>query len=89
MLHLIESNGLLLPKECLRIASREIEYVEIVQRGLVPLAGHKVFRQGALAGLLGASNHHGRHDLQPLGERGSDDARKGCRNVDDNHSWCG
>ena len=55
---------------------REIEHFEVVQGCTAPLARHEMFRQGTLAGLPRTCDHDGRHDLQALDERGSDDAMK-------------
>src|SRR6185437_14030344 len=86
MLHLIEGDGLFTAEERLWVAPRQIEHVEIVERSIVPLARHETLCKSALTGLPSPGDYHGRHDLEALRQRGSNDSGQGHHVTDDNHS---
>ena len=69
-LHFVDGQRLVATHECVRIAAGGVDYVQVVQRGIAPVAQRLVPRQGALARLTRAC-HHRRRASREGAPRGS------------------
>ena len=85
-LDLVQGDGRVAAQELLRVASRRLPHIEVVQRPVAAISG-KGLDQGALARLAGPRQHDRRHRGKPLLQGRGELAWKGIHAMYDNHSW--